>query len=462
MKTNSTIKQFLKTSGIFMVGTVLSKAISILLLPLYTSKIEPNDLGYYDVSLTYVTIITSVFFFDVWVAILRYMYDVQSNDDKFTVIKSGLKIFCFSSSLYLLLGVVLMLFSEIASIGWILAYGLVNNIAQLFTFCARGFQKNKAFAISGVISTLTNVILNLLLILKFEMGYESLYIAGIGGFLAQIIFISVTTDVFKAIRLGKGEKTIAVSMFKYCLPLSLNSVAFWLLSSLNRIILNTIYGNSANGFYAVGYKFSVIIALATSCFTYAWQDLSFSVANKEEGNGSFYAKSCSIYILALSGFALFALPAIKIAFPILVDDAYATAEFTIPLFIINAIVAAVSTFIGNIFYAIKRTKSIFVSMLISAIVNVVIGYPFIMRFGINGANLAVIISFVVNIIIRCVILKRLIGFELEKKSAVGLLFLTIATLCYTFFNAYVNVAVAFLCVWLFRNQIKLIIGRIKK
>ena len=40
--------RFIKSSGIYFVGTVLTKLISFLLLPLYTSYISPADYGTYD------------------------------------------------------------------------------------------------------------------------------------------------------------------------------------------------------------------------------------------------------------------------------------------------------------------------------------------------------------------------------------------------------------------------------
>ena len=42
-----------------------------------------------------------------------------------------------------------------------------------------------------------------------------------------------------------------------------------------------IIGNEANGIYAIGNKFSFVIGLITTCFTYAWQDLSFSKADEK-------------------------------------------------------------------------------------------------------------------------------------------------------------------------------------
>ena len=465
MKNNeSSLIRFIKSSGIFFVGSVLAKAISILMLPLYTNRIPTADMGYYDLSLTYVTIATSFLFFDIWVAILRYMYDGKTKEEQATAIKSGFSIFFLSSLGYLLLGLTFAWIFNPKAIVWILLYGLFQNVANLLCFCVRGFQKNKEFAISGIISTVVNVLVNLLLILGFGVGYESLYISAIVGFIVQSVYLLLSGGIFSSLKFGKHDRSITKSILKYSLPLCLNSIAYWVLTSLNRIVINGIYGNEANGIYAVGNKFSFVIGLITTCFTYAWQDLSFSKAS-EEGVGNFYSKASTMYAKVLLLCTALALPLIKIAFPILVGNAYRSAETTIPLFLVVAAISAISTFIGNIFYAIKETKMIFISMVISAIVNVVLCYPLIKQFNINGANLSVLISFIVNILVRCVVLRKRIFFRLDKSVALIILPLAISFAVFITLDWKMNlvsfIVVLAFAIFYFRTYIKAFFQKIK-
>lgn len=465
MKNNeSSLIRFIKSSGIFFIGSVLSKAISILMLPLYTNRIPTDDMGYYDLSLTYITIATSFLFFDIWVAILRYMYDGKTKQEQATAIKSGFSIFAVSSTLYLLLGLIFAQIFNPDAILWILLYGLFQNISNLLCFCVRGFQKNKEFAISGIISTGVNVLVNLILILGFGIGYESLYIAAIIGFTAQSFYLLLSGGIFASLKLGKYDRAITKSMFKYSLPLCLNSIAYWVLTSLNRVVLNGMYGNEANGIYAIGNKFSFVIGLITTCFTYAWQDLSFSKAN-EQGVGKFYSQASTMYSKVLLLCTALALPVIKIAFPILVGDAYSSSENTIPLFLVVAAVSAISTFIGNIFYAIKETRMIFISMVISAVANVALCYPLIMQFHINGANLSVLISFVINILVRCVVLRKRISFRLEKSIVHMFLPLGISSVAFIMLDWKMNI-IAFIGIlgfslFYFKSYIKAFVQKIK-
>lgn len=463
-KNESSLLRFIKSSGIFFIGSVLSKAISIFMLPLYTNRIPMDDMGYYDLSLTYITIATSFLFFDIWVAILRYMYDEKTEQNQATVIKSGFLIFVVSSIIYLISGITFALIFNPDSIILILLYGLFQNISNLLCFCIRGFQKNKEFAISGIINTIMNVASNLLLILRFGFGYESLYIAAIVGFISQSVYLSFSGDIFHLLKSNSYNLDITKSMFKYSLPLCLNSIAYWVLTSLNRIVLNGVYGNEANGIYAIGNKFSFVIGLVTTCFTYAWQDISFSKANEEEV-GKFYSQASMIYSKILLLCTALALPVIKIIFPILVGGSYISAEKTIPLFLVVATISAISTFIGNIFYAIKETKTIFVSMVVSAVVNVIFSYPLITLFHIDGANLSMLISFIINILIRCIVLRKKISFQFESSIFIMLFPLGISYAVFIISDWKINIIVfilnLFFVLFYLKSYIKLFVQRVK-
>jgi O-antigen/teichoic acid export membrane protein len=168
-KETNTIIKMLKTTGIFFIGTVLSKLMLFFLLPIYTKYIPTADFGYYDLSITYVAIVTSVLFFDIWVSIMRHMYDKADIKWKNKAILSGGTIFIVSSIIYIALTVVLGVIADIQYLLLISLYGLSLNINHMYTFPARGFGKNIEFAVSGIINTLVTIIVNIISIVRFAL-----------------------------------------------------------------------------------------------------------------------------------------------------------------------------------------------------------------------------------------------------------------------------------------------------
>lgn len=423
--------QFIKNTAIFFVGNVLSKLISFILLPMYTTIIPTEQMGIYDVSITLTTMLLSVCYFEIWSAVLRYLYDGKNEQDKNRVLKSGFQIFLMSSILFVVVCLVVCEVMNYQYVPLIVSYGIAYGASSLLTFVARGLGRNKEFSISGVLNTLIQLSLNILLLTIFKMDYSALYISYIVGTLCQTVYLIRCTDFDKRLRV-QTDKELIREMLKYALPLCLNTVAYWVLNSSNRLVYNALYGNAASGIYSIGNRFGSIIALATTCFTYAWQDLAFTSATSSPQKASaLYTKACNKYQQFLTAATVLILPFIKIVFPVLIKGDYASADEIIPTFIIVAVISGYSAFIGNVFYAIKDTKIISISTIIAAMMNLLICYPLIKTMGAFGTNLAIIIAFTVNIGIRAVILKRKIGFSIcGKDLCISIIWVVLSSFIY--------------------------------
>ena len=67
--------KFVKTSGIYFIGTVLHKLITFFLLPIYTKYIDKADLGTYDLATAYINFLCSILFLDIWSGIMRFAFE---------------------------------------------------------------------------------------------------------------------------------------------------------------------------------------------------------------------------------------------------------------------------------------------------------------------------------------------------------------------------------------------------
>lgn len=462
----NSIKKFLQSSAIFFVGNLLSRAISFFLLPIYTKNISTTDYGYYDLSITYLTIITSVLFFDIWATVMRFMFDKNEEKNKYSSILSGFVVFSMSTIVYIVIGIVVAQIVDIKYLTLIIAYGIFLNMQNMFSYITRGFEKNKNFAISGILNTLFVSISSIVLIVFAKVDYSALYVAGIIGNIVQILYLELKVNLRKNLKIELLEKNLTMEMFKYTLPLCINSASFWLLTSFNRIVISKVLTVSDNGIYAIGNKFAVIITLITTCFTLAWQEISFDRKIDDKTNAKFYSDACNLYIGFLGIGLILLIPTVNIIFHWLVDNSYYQAKGIIPLFLIATVINAFSNFIGNIFYAQKDTKNIFISALISAMLNVLLSYPLIKLLGLNGATLSMLISFMINILIRYKILNKKILLKFNVKN---ILLLTIFILCSWYIynmETYINiiwlVIACFVLIFLFKKNIKKIVFSLLK
>lgn len=183
-----------------MLGSGLSKALGIIMLPLYTSQIPTADYGAYDISLTFITIVSSVAYFELWSAVLRFMYDRVDDGGKASVVRSGLVLMCGATLLFGALGFIVCAVFSLGYPVWLVAYGIASSASTFFCFVARGYGKNREFTLSGVMSSVVIAVANVVLILGFHFDYSALYISYIFGSFLQCIYLGHATGIMGILR----------------------------------------------------------------------------------------------------------------------------------------------------------------------------------------------------------------------------------------------------------------------
>ena len=407
-----TISKLFKISSIYFIGNVLMRLIGVIMLPIYTLYISPTEFGKYDVSVTYITFLASVLFFDIWSGMLRFMFDYSNLHDKENVISTSWAIFGLSCLLYTIVFILASIFYKIDYIVWIYFLGITMNIQNMYSFIARGYGANRLYMLGGLCGALIVAVCNYLLLAIFKWDYSSLYLASILGSMANVLVIlfglrvgyNVTIKFFYPI------KTLFKEMLLYSLPLCVNSVAFWFLNSYNRIFIANNLSYYENGIYAVSLKFVVALSMVTECVRLAWQEMSFAYAgNKDKDKDpEYYSKAINFMGKCLYIGAIILIPVINFIYPYFVNSQYNEAQHLIPMGILAGCATAMSAFLGNIFGAIKQTKYLFITLAISSIVNVVTLYLLLPKFGVVCVNMALFIGFFSNCVLRVFLLKKYI------------------------------------------------------
>ena len=411
--------KFIKSSGIYFFGNVLMKSITFVMIPIYTKYINSSDFGTYDLNIAYITFLCSVIFLDIWSAIMRFMFDYKKDNQKYKSILSGIVIFFLSTIIYSIVIIVVSNIFDIKYIFWIYVYGLFMNFQNLFGYIARGFGKNILYVVSGLIGSLVTVISCIILLVYLKMDYSALFISSCLGFLVNVLIIIFKLRFFKNISKQAFDKEIFKKMLFFSLPLCVNSVIFWFLTSYNRVIVVDKLGTSQNGIFAIAMKFSVIISLVTYCFQMSWQELAFSKTTQDkEVLGTFYTKTINLYLKMLCIGTILIIPITYIIFPIMVNKAYADSIDLIPLCIISTVAAAFSAFLGSIFGSIKKTKIIFTTTIFGCILNILCINFLITKIGLQAASLAMFLGFLLNIILRIKSLKKFMVIRIEYKSVI--------------------------------------------
>lgn len=413
---------FLRTSAIFFVGSILSKIIIFIMLPIYTKYLLTDEYGYFDVSNTYITIITWVVFLELSPAIVKFLLKNENDEFRNEVISSCALIFIVSFVIYFFVGVILHSVMNILYLWYIFFYGLTNVVRGEFETYTRGYGDNVSYAVGGLINTTITTVLNLVMIVYFQIGVVSLYIAPCIGNILQIVFLNGRHNFVRyLIRLPKNFK-IAKDIVMFGVPTTLNLVMYWFLIGYGVTEVSRCLDLSQNGVYAVGTKFGSVVNLVTMCFLFAWQEISYR--RKKKNDTLFYTCACEGYLLFLSLGVFFLLPLCRFLFPYLVDDSYSEAISIIPTAVIVAVVGAYENFLANVFYAEIKAKYVVFPLVIGALLNIAL-MPFMIElFGLQGVNYTIFTAFIV-----CIVLMHIMArIYLKIKCNYSLLFFVISEL----------------------------------
>lgn len=462
----STTKTLMKSAIVYFFGNILSRMIVFFMLPIYTTYISPENYGYFDLTVNYITIITSILFLDIWCGIMRFMFDSEEKLDKLKTIYSSLPIYGASLCFYFVAFIALNAFIKIQYFPLVLLYGTLTTLQNLYGYVVRAFGKSVLYATSGLICTAITVMINIIMIVGLNKSYWSLYIAFSVGIFAQIIMMEISVKLIPNFSMKLIDKTLLKQLFRFSLPLCINSVAYCFLTSFNRIVIVHVLGEAQNGYFAIANKFTVLINLIGTCFFLAWQESVFKQEGEHMGSSEYYSKAAHLYIRFLLMGTVCMIPLIGIVFQFIINDAYHSAKLLVPLSLLGISVSLYSTFIGSIFNALKQSRIISISSIIASTVSVISLYLLIYQIGVQAATIAFLIGYSVNAAIRVLLLRKKINFQFAVKPL--LLYIPIfAGVTYVFqtqgilANALALLATGGITLIVFRDLIKTIVTRIR-
>jgi O-antigen/teichoic acid export membrane protein len=440
------------------------------MLPIITRHIPSSDYGFYDTSITVVTLFTMIVFLEIGIGTMKYMLEKKSEYSKQQLISNSMYIFMFSASLYLIVGIIASVVYSVDFFWLIFLYGFIDSILRYFGFLSRGQGKNKVFAIGGIIQALFINLISIVLIIIFEFDYSALYWSFVFSGLITLIYYESKLDIFRNIRFNHFDIKVFTKLIMFCLPLGINSAAFWLLNSSNSLIITLFLGSEFTGFYSVSNKFSQVIILVSTAFQFSWQDITFSKINNDyNALRVFYSKTTNGQFVLFSIALILSIPAIRILlfiWPSFIDSSYSEAINLIPIALTAAMFSIMSSFVGSVFISLGMNKQVFLTTIVGALINVIVTISLIhMGIGVLSASIGLALGFFFTVFSRIFVLKRKIGLTFDYVNIITLfVFLGIAIFVYMnhiLVNLMFLIIVILITILKYRKLIFLTINKLK-
>lgn len=397
------IKNTIKNSAVYGIGSISSKLIGFILLPLYTSYLTTNEYGTLAIIEITSTLLTVVVSLKINAAFFRWYWDKENEKKKKSILFSSLLTIIIVSSVLL---IPLSFFSEQISlflfqqttfsylIILMLGSTALQVIIQLVLYLLRLQTKALFYSVSNTIKLVSSLVLTIIFIVKFNRGIEGIYEALI---ISQFIFLIITAKhLLKNIEF-KLEFRIISEMLIYSTPLIFAEISGILLTVSDRYILNYLATISDVGIYSLGYKISnTIRVLIYSSVMMAVTPMIYQYIDKPN-NKRFYSKILTYMAFGVMTFVLFlSIFSKEIIQLVAKQESYWAASSLVPILsfaILFGILKDVSLTGLNI---TKKTGVIAIVVVIMSIANIFLNILFIPIWGVEGAAFATLIVRIIS------------------------------------------------------------------
>jgi O-antigen/teichoic acid export membrane protein len=398
----------LATTGIaYTASSVFSKAIAVLLLPIYTALLSPAEYGQAEVLFGAVVAASIVVRFGVIEALLRFYY--LPGEDGSRVVSTGFAAIFWASTAGSL--VLLPLADPIAvalrsepdlvriAIGGLWLLTLYEYMVTLY----RLDERAKAYFFFTFANVLAAIPLTLILIAGLDEGARGLLL---GSYASAIPFVGwlIFSERHRLSLLW--ERSLLRRMLRFGLPTMPAELSLYSLIFVDRIIIVRAVDAAAVGLYALAFKFSQVIQVFVRGFQLAWPPLAYSIIDDSEAR--------RVYSVVLTAFVAFSalivsamwLEARWIVRLLAAPEFFDAYEVIGPLTLGAALYGAYLALLV-VLGRTGRTEFNFPATLAALGANVGLNLWLVPELGILGAGIALVVSYAISLVLMLAFTQRL-------------------------------------------------------
>ncbi len=399
------MKSLLKNISIYFIGNIINRMMGFIVILIATHTLEQSDLGLFVTHSNLINMILTLASAQIWMAIIRFIFDYKSIKNKIKIISTGYFIQTISFAGYSIIYMILVLCKIIKNCPFelfLMSFGYVFN--QNVQFACRGLEKNKLYVISGIVGSIAQLASFNIFVFAFKLTYNAIILATTCSYLFQGFFIEFFLKSFKHIKLEYVDLATIKKMLKYSVPTTFNFISYWLNQSANSVILNIGLGAAATGIFSTAYKMNSLIGLFIMSFNFAFQEFSFNVY-KHRLKQKLYNNTFNYFVRFMSCSILILMPMTLALFSFAIGPKYAQAKLLIPLLYLGSIFDAVQNFLGSILQAEKKVNQLFMSQFFGSIISTITLISTMKILGTQSAGFTMVICFFAVCVLRFIALK---------------------------------------------------------
>lgn len=389
-------KAFLKDSAIYGVGSILARAISLLLLPFYTRVLTPNDYGVVDLLTTFGALVNLTVALEISQGLARYVAGAESDEERAEWASTALwftvgTLAVFAAIAFAFARPFSAMLLESRDLAFVFGLGVIsilfNGIFYIGQSQLRWMRKPAQYSTANLVFTISAIATTVLFVLVFRLGVVGVVLGQAAGYLigAVLTLWFARSDFRLTFSAEKCKR-----MLRFSLPLVPSSIAVFVAGYIDRIAIKELMDVKDVGIYGVGYRLASPVALLTAGFQTAITPLviaNYKDPATRETIARIFRYFLVVAMLACVGVSVFAREVIAI----FATPAYAGAAPLVALLAPALLLPTMYVFAPGLFIA-EKTKMQGLVVVLSAVLNTILNFALIPFLGTAGSALATFVS----------------------------------------------------------------------
>jgi len=389
------LRQLARDSAVYGSAAFVSRAVSFLLLPVYTRVFSPSDYGTIELLLVLAALINVTVALEIAQGVARYFVDAGSEDRR----RYASTALFFAAGAYTCFALVALAFApSIAGtlLGDTAQAGAVR-IAVFSTWAAGLFYQAQLqlrwqlrptrYAFASLLAAAATIGSTIVFVIVLGLGVDGVFLGYLAGNLVgAAAAFSFLRDTYRL----RFDVEKLKQMLGFSVPLVASSVAVFLNAYVDRIAISRLLGLTEVGIYSVAFRLASIVGLVLIGFQTALMPLVYARYQERETPAELARVFRLFILLAISAFVCLSLFSREIVATVASRE-FEDAAALMPLLVPAVILSAMYVFAPGPFLA-KRTVMIGAINVTAAGFNVVLNVTLIPVLGLWGSAAATLAS----------------------------------------------------------------------
>ena len=392
------LKQLLRHSALYGLGSIVARILGVLLLPLYTRYLTPGDYGLIETLVALSAVLTALVAQGMKSAFFRFYFDSTEPERRRLVVRTAFWYVFAAATVVLVLGVALS-----SPLSWLLfgTRGHAGLVAAAFVglWAAMNYEQMTSLfrveqrSTSYVVATLTNLLITIgatiLFVVVLDRGPLGVIVGNFTGTL--IVYAALLVRSRHVLGL-QFDRSLYRAMNRFGLPLVPSALALWLTNFSDRFFLVKLTDAHEVGLYSIGVRAASAILLLLTAFRLAWPAFAYSIEDDREARRTYSFVLTYVVFVACWLALVLGLLAPWILHVITTPRFYPAANVVAPLAFGGA------AFAGYVVVQIgtgraRRTRSNWLVTGTGAVLNVALNFALIPAYGRMGAAVATVSAY---------------------------------------------------------------------